>query len=505
MSNSRSWVQPRSERRGVIKHLTNAFWIAASIGVFVGVVTYAYDLGYRNPANVPALRVAAEEYRRAPATPGGATTPGIENTASSAFGAAADPAAEPRLAAAAERPTAEDVDAAQREIETASIISMVSEAVDGATEPERRRAVDLDLMTPRAGDGAVAEAEPPAIPPNVGVGSVFSETDPAAQLSETAPPRAETDAQENSGSGDDVPPQGGRDAIVVAPIAPLPEPNEASGSAAQTASDEAAAPVQAPEASAGEQVASVAASQQSVPSSPGANETQSLSPEELLGETLDPSERALLGAAPAPNRRPAEPLDPSGGVDLAFDASQQAPISAPPRAGAPRPGEDLGPVPGFEDAAPGATAGGFRPLPLPQPEAAQTTPGPQDAAEARPAPPPLTPPPLTLEPSPALPTAEPSPPQEPTQEPAQAPIAPGGRYVVQLAALNSATAVRSRWRQLQVRQPDLLSNRQLILGEVQVDDSTLYRLRVAVESRAEGDRLCIELQRRGLSCFVASR
>ncbi|MEO1329967.1 MAG: SPOR domain-containing protein [Pseudomonadota bacterium] len=159
-------------RGGVARALATAFWAAASLGVFVGALVWAYGLGVRNPADVPALRAAADGYKRAPAEAGGLTLPDqnrrIYSEVSGARPAelgAATPTSAP------ERPTAEDIDLASRDVGSDAFVALVSDAMRNQDVAERRQVLELDYFEVRPGATGGLSSEPPAYPPNVGRGS----------------------------------------------------------------------------------------------------------------------------------------------------------------------------------------------------------------------------------------------------------------------------------------------------------------------------------------------
>lgn len=75
---------------------------------------------------------------------------------------------------------------------------------------------------------------------------------------------------------------------------------------------------------------------------------------------------------------------------------------------------------------------------------------------------------------------------------------PGAVVTLQLGAFSSAERAQKSWREAQNIVTSLRSAKPLV---VHGSGSNLYRLRVEVESRAEGERVCAALRKAGASCI----
>ena len=80
-----------------------------------------------------------------------------------------------------------------------------------------------------------------------------------------------------------------------------------------------------------------------------------------------------------------------------------------------------------------------------------------------------------------------------------------GSYIVQIASLESETAVRKNWRSLQRRYPGVLGNFSLTIQKKTMKDTrkTYYRMRAGPPTtRAVALKLCRELRQRNLGCRI---
>lgn len=160
--------------------LATTLWAGGTLGVFVAVLVWAYGLGLRNPAEVPALSPLSGDWRSAPAAEerGGRVIADQGVTAYSAIGEAAEPATAPEPARqSTPAPSASDIDAARALAEggdapigSEGMLAMVSDAGRKNDQMSRARVLDLDLIAPRSG-AAVSLESRPDFPPNVGRGS----------------------------------------------------------------------------------------------------------------------------------------------------------------------------------------------------------------------------------------------------------------------------------------------------------------------------------------------
>lgn len=99
----------------------------------------------------------------------------------------------------------------------------------------------------------------------------------------------------------------------------------------------------------------------------------------------------------------------------------------------------------------------------------------------------------------APPVAAPIPAPGPALAPAPA-IAPSPKYYLQLGAFSSATAARQSWGRLQRSFVELAELKPLI-DDKPLRGSSLYRLRVAVVTQEDADRVCAALVRGGADCI----
>lgn len=266
MAQMSTWEAADPEPGGAKSVVVTALWAAGAVGVVAAVAMWAYNLGARSPADVPAIRVALEDWRETPRDQSGAVLPG-----------AASAAAARGAAAPVERPTGEDVDAAQQ-MGSGAFVALAEGAARGGGLMERRRSVDLDLMRAKdsaLGDLALGKA---TAPPNVGEGA-----EPALQV---APPG--TGPLEAAAAEPEPSPSSGAAGLEAAPPA-LSEP----AAVEVTVGDEPPAAAEAPPSELQPVAVEVAAFD-------GEPETQVAAPQPAPagGESERPTEAAILAPAP---------------------------------------------------------------------------------------------------------------------------------------------------------------------------------------------------------------
>ncbi len=187
-----SWeAAPPPPRRGLGGVVTTAIWTAGSLGAFVGAIAWAYDLGSRNPSEVPAFREAGYDWKAAPGDPGGWRAPDQESAAYAPFGQSRellDPSA--TLGPQPERPPESDLAAAARRVErgeappadarsnidSASFSAVMRDEAARSDPLARRAAIDLDAQPPLTRGSGERIGSRPDFPPNRGRNS---ETPPA--------------------------------------------------------------------------------------------------------------------------------------------------------------------------------------------------------------------------------------------------------------------------------------------------------------------------------------
>ena len=82
-----------------------------------------------------------------------------------------------------------------------------------------------------------------------------------------------------------------------------------------------------------------------------------------------------------------------------------------------------------------------------------------------------------------------------------APASSGGKYQVQLAALQSPEQAMKEWTRLQTRYSDLFGSRKPSVEKIQRDNAIFYRLRVTgFASSADTRAFCSAVRERGLAC-----
>ncbi|MBU8545483.1 MULTISPECIES: SPOR domain-containing protein [Roseomonadaceae] len=107
----------------------------------------------------------------------------------------------------------------------------------------------------------------------------------------------------------------------------------------------------------------------------------------------------------------------------------------------------------------------------------------------------------------ALPPPPPPAPPQPTQlaatQPAVPRAAPGGRFMVQLAAVTSEEGARSEFERISRRAPELFEGRGPVVQRLDRDGQpTLFRLRTAGFADQDGaQQFCEQLRARSLACI----
>lgn len=509
MSSEDDPYTPPAERRGVVRLLSNTLWAFASLGVFIGAVTYAYNLGTRSPDDIPSINPQHSVWKTPPEERGGREFAGSDMTAHNTRGDAAPLPAPGSIASAPiERPIVEDEEVASLQTPERSLVAVAEEAARDRDAGENRRIVDLDTLPPIDGSRAPSLEARPAFPPNIGTGSIADAAAPGASAAQPpqrpAPAPSQTlGATPGAAEGETASaPNGDVDAAEAnAPAAAALAPAGQAAAQAPTV-EQGVAPPSVEASPTQDQLASLEPQPQpqpqpSSPADDAQDEIAALAAEALQEFARDPSGPTL---AARPNQRP-------GSGAAAAQARERGGLLGFSN----EPGADLGPVAGgaplSDDIAENGVDLGVLTLPPnqsiivgtpPPPETVETAPfaTTQDsggAAQPTPAPRrPAPPPPQSTQPAPPPTTAQ----------------GGGAGFVVQLAALASEQAVRERWSAYQVREPQLLGPRRLVVEPVTVTNSVtggesrLFRLRVTAADRVDARRLCKDLTERGFTCFV---
>ncbi|MFT8721569.1 MAG: SPOR domain-containing protein [Acetobacter malorum] len=128
-----------------------------------------------------------------------------------------------------------------------------------------------------------------------------------------------------------------------------------------------------------------------------------------------------------------------------------------------------------------------------------------DAAASAPAAAPAAPVPSKVAPKPAPKKVAPAEDAEPARKTEEAaPVASagtGGKFRVQLAALQNEAQAQQEWSRLKTRYPTLFADRSPVIEKVQRDNAVFYRLRVGgFASVAETRSFCSAVRERGLGC-----
>ncbi|MFT8851665.1 SPOR domain-containing protein [Acetobacter orientalis] len=205
----------------------------------------------------------------------------------------------------------------------------------------------------------------------------------------------------------------------------------------------------------------------------------------------DAATTAAAGAQPQAATTAAAGTAGQGGADSAAKGAegQGGPTSpdgqAPAQAGADVAQPTTLPEAGSgsdDDSAAGDTAAAAAPPAAP----ARTVTPPKAVAKA----------PVAAAPSaPAKAVAEQLPPPSPVPAPT------GGKYRVQLAALQSDAQAQQEWSRLKTRYPALFGDRTPVVEKIQRDNAVFYRLRVGgFASTAETRAFCSAVRERGLAC-----
>jgi cell division septation protein DedD len=85
-------------------------------------------------------------------------------------------------------------------------------------------------------------------------------------------------------------------------------------------------------------------------------------------------------------------------------------------------------------------------------------------------------------------------------------FAPGGPYVVQLAALSSEAEAETEWAKRAKSAPDLFGSAEKIVVKAEVNGKTVYRLRAgAFAKAADAESFCAAFKARGGVCFRTAR
>lgn len=181
MASMSGWDEPEPQRSGLKNLVRLALWAAGSLGAFVAVLLWSFDLGLRSPEDVPALKVALEgEWRTAPEDPGGRQIPDQQRGVYDRFDGGVKDDGVVLAAPSAERPTEADREAARvagagsgqgAGAGSDAFLALVAQAVDNPDAATRQRVIDLDLQSPRAGAPANNGLGKPSAPPNVGLGA----------------------------------------------------------------------------------------------------------------------------------------------------------------------------------------------------------------------------------------------------------------------------------------------------------------------------------------------
>ncbi len=123
------------------------------------------------------------------------------------------------------------------------------------------------------------------------------------------------------------------------------------------------------------------------------------------------------------------------------------------------------------------------------------------------------PPPTAAAPpqKPAPPPQKAAPPPQKAQPPAQLaaapPATPSGRFVVQVAAMRSASQAQAYWTRLVDKHPQLLGNLKLDVQRADLGNRGIFfRVRAAsFDTKAKASELCTALKSRGTDCIVKDR
>ncbi|MBB2201287.1 SPOR domain-containing protein [Gluconacetobacter tumulisoli] len=212
----------------------------------------------------------------------------------------------------------------------------------------------------------------------------------------------------------------------------------------------------------------------------------------LMGH--QPSGIPVLGPPPGPVR--VRPIDPGGMQVLGADAptgDDGAVARLAPGPEQPRPdalAEQYG-APPSSDTPPAAPG----PAPTAQP-------APPSPAASAPAAAPQAP--VAATPSAPVAPAQPATPA-PTPPVAAAPAVPeGGKYGVQLAALDSQEAAQKEWARLVHQYPDLFASRTPIVERTERGGAVFFRLRTrGFASIAQATSFCEHVRLNGLACTLA--
>lgn len=180
-----SYSAANEPRGGGVPGIVSAtLWTAGSVGAVTLVMIWAFDLGSRNPADIPALS-AAGDWRQAPEDPEGRRVPGADRlvygpiagapsgasaAVSSAFGAAPIERA-PAEDFASAPPTSEIAPDRGTVIGSAAFAELSREAATETEAPERRTILLDDPLQPQRSARDYGAPGAPNAPANVGSGA----------------------------------------------------------------------------------------------------------------------------------------------------------------------------------------------------------------------------------------------------------------------------------------------------------------------------------------------
>lgn len=191
-----SWDEPTPSGGGMRTAIRTTLWAVGTLGAFVAVLLWSYELGVRSPADVPALQVALGDWRAAPDDSGGRVVPDQDRQVYERFDGAADITRTVLGGSGAERLSAEDW-AAAREATAGGVsgeefLALVEESAQHSDLAARQHVIDLDLQRPRASEAIALNGGPPDAPPVQGADAAQEAMTPAqpGTLVENEPPSA---------------------------------------------------------------------------------------------------------------------------------------------------------------------------------------------------------------------------------------------------------------------------------------------------------------------------
>ena len=92
----------------------------------------------------------------------------------------------------------------------------------------------------------------------------------------------------------------------------------------------------------------------------------------------------------------------------------------------------------------------------------------------------------------------------PSATPAPAAAAAGGGFAVQLGHRPSEEEARTAFKELQKKYPGELGGKAALIRKAEVNEKTVYRVRVGFSAKGDADALCGRLKTAGQPCFVAA-